>query len=149
MTNALKWWMRAVGSLYVLLFVACAILRIPIKEEGPPGTLTRAASGDPIARFVVDTWVTLGLEFGAVGVALLVASRTAARAQLLVWAVLGMECAGIIADVYKIARGYTSPAPRVWMIIHLLLIAAGLFALRRAALGSPESRRGTALAASP
>ena len=126
----MKWWMRVVGSLYLFLFVAAALLRIPIRAEGPPGALERASAGDPLARFVVDTWVTLGLEFGAVGVALLVASRQPSRARALVGAVLCMEVAGIVADIYKIARGYTTPAPFVWVAIHTLIIATGLGLLR-------------------
>jgi hypothetical protein len=74
--TSLKWWMRAVGSLYMFLFVAAALLRIPIRAEGPPGVLEAASAGDPVARFVVDTWVTLDLELGAVGVA---ASPTSTR----------------------------------------------------------------------
>ena len=129
--TSLEWWMRVVGSLYVFLFVAAAFLRIPIRAEGPPGVLELASGGDPPARFVVDTWVTLGLEFGAVGVALLVASRQASRARALVGAVLCMEVAGILADIYKIARGLTSPPPFVWVAIHTLIIATGLGLLRR------------------
>jgi hypothetical protein len=128
--TSLKWWMRAVGSLYVFLFLAAALLRIPIRAEGPPGVLERASAGDPLARFAVDTWVTLGLELGAVGVALLVASWQASRARALVGAVLCMEVAGIVADIYKIVRGLASPAPFVWVAIHTLIIATGLGLLR-------------------
>ncbi len=129
--RGLKWWMRLVGSLYVTLFVLAALLRVPIEAEGPPGTLQRAAGGDPLARFAVDTWVTLGLEFGAVGVALLLASRQADRARALLLAPLCMEVAGIFADIYKVARGYTTPAPFVWVIIHALIIVTGLRLLRQ------------------
>src|SRR5882672_8828038 len=100
-----KWWMRAVGSFYLLLFVMAAIVKAPIREEGPAGVLDLAARGDAVARFVVDTWVTLGLELGAVGVALLVASPAAERARTLVGTVCAMEIAGMMADVYKLARG--------------------------------------------
>src|SRR4051812_5596793 len=99
------WWMRVVGALYVALFVMAAILRVPIKVEGPPGTLERVAAGDPLASFVVDTWVTLGLELGAIGVALLIASRAPQKAHALVWTVCGLELSGMLADVYKLARG--------------------------------------------
>jgi hypothetical protein len=127
--------------LYVFLFVAAALLRIPIRAEGPPGVLARASAGDPLARFVVDTWVTLGLELGAVGVALLVASRQASRARALVGAVLCMEVAGIVADIYKIARGLAAPAPLVWVAIHTLIIATGLGLLR----SSRGAREATAM----
>jgi BphX-like len=129
--SGLKWWMRVVGALYLFMFVTAALLRIPIDVEGPPGALARAAAGDPLARFVVDTWVTLGLEFGAVGVALLLASRQALRARALLAAPLCMEVAGIVADLYKILRGYTTPAPFVWMVIHAVVLVTGLHLLRR------------------
>jgi hypothetical protein len=126
----LKWWMRAVGGLYFVLFVMAALLRLPIRAEGPPAVLELASAGDPVARFAVDTWVTLGLEFGAVGVALLIASGQPGRARPLVHAALCMEVAGMVADVYKLLRGYPSTTPLVWLGIHGLIIATGLRLLR-------------------
>jgi hypothetical protein len=137
--GGLRWWMRVVGGLYVFLFVAAALLRIPIRAEGPAGVLERASAGDPVARFVVDTWVTLGLELGAIGVALLAASHHATRARALVGAVLGMEAAGMLADIYKLARGYTSPAPFAWLVIHAAIIATGLLLLRSGREAHPSS----------
>ncbi len=52
-----KWWLRAVGTFYVLLFVMSAVVKAPIREEGPAGVLDLAARGDPLASFTVDTWV--------------------------------------------------------------------------------------------
>src|SRR6266550_4556677 len=129
-----KWWMRIVGLFYLLVFVMAAFVKAPIREEGPAGALYLAARGDPMARFVVDTWVTLGLELGAVGVALLVASRAADRGRALIWTVGAMELAGIAADIYKIVRGYDLRAPLTWMVVHSVIVATGLWALR-------ESRR--------
>ena len=130
--TGLKWWMRIVGAVYLLIFVAAVFIKAPISAEGPAGVLTLAASGDATARFVVDTWVTLGLEIGAVGVALLIASRVPERAMVLVWTVCGMEVAGILADIYKLARGYEAKVPVIWILVHLLIIGTGLFCLRRA-----------------
>jgi hypothetical protein len=90
----MAWWMRIVGGLYVFLFVAAALLRLPISEEGPEGTLARVAAGDPWPGSSADTWVTLGLEFGAVGATLLIASRAPARTRAIIWPVLAMELAG-------------------------------------------------------
>jgi hypothetical protein len=42
-----------------------------------------------------------------------------------------MEIAGIVADIYKIARGYQLRAPLSWMFIHTLVIATGMWALRK------------------
>ena len=65
--SAAKLWLRCVGAFYLLMFVVAALVRLPIRVLGPEGTLERAATGDPTARLLVDTWTTLGLEFAAVG----------------------------------------------------------------------------------
>lgn len=133
--NKLGWWMRIVGAFYVLQFVMMALVRAPIRAFGPAGALAQAATGDPLARFLVDTWVTFGLEVGAIGVALLLASRMADRATALVWAVIGIELArGIIADVYMIARGNFLMGLVIWLVIHTIIIVTGLLALRAGAL---------------
>ena len=140
--NGLKWWMRLVGAMYLFLFLAAAVLKLPIRAEGPPGVLARASAGDPTATFVVDTWVTLGIWFAVLGIALLIASRVPGQAKALVWTIIGWELGGIVIDIYKAARGYDLAAPVTWMVIHAIIIVAGLLALRRAqasALPSPRS----------
>ena len=62
--------MRLVGLFYLLLFIG-TLAGKPIRAEGPAGTIEKAASGDPTARFVVDTWVALGLLLGVIGALLL------------------------------------------------------------------------------
>jgi hypothetical protein len=133
--TGLTWWMRAVGALYLFMFLAAAVLRVPIEVEGPPGVLEQAAAGDAVARFVVDTWVTFGIYLGAVGVAVLAASKAPERAVPLVWTIVAMEIGGIAVDVYKLARGYQPGAPVTWMVIHSAVIATGLLALRRLRAG--------------
>ena len=129
----LTWWMRIVGALYLFLFVAATFLRLPIRAEGPEGVLDQAAAGEPTARFVVDTWVTLGLELGVIGAALLIASRVPAQAGALVWTVIGSELVwGIGSDLYKIARGYPVTAPGIWFLIHSVIIVTGVLSLRMA-----------------
>ena len=110
--NRLRWWMRIVGAFYVLQFVMVALVRAPIKAQAPPDTLARAAAGDPLARFLIDTWVTFGLEMLAIGVGLLVASRWLAEARPLVWTVIGIELSrGIAADIYMLLRGLDPGGP--------------------------------------
>jgi BphX-like len=126
----LTWWLRAVGVLYLFMAVVSIGPRIPIKAEGPPGVLARAAEGDPVARFVLDTWTMVGLYLGAVGISLLIASWHATRAAGLVWMVIALELlGGIGTDVYKLARGYKRAAPTVWIVIHTAVIVTGLMAL--------------------
>jgi hypothetical protein len=117
----MTWWFRAVGTLYVLSGVMAAVVKAPIRAEGPPGVLRAAATGDAVARFVVDTWVTLGLVIGALGIAVL-----AAHTPALLWVVIAVEVAGMIADVYKLARGTPARAPVTWLAIHAAVIVSGL-----------------------
>ena len=127
----MTWWMRIVGALYMFLFVAATFIRLPIRAEGPDGVLYQAAAGDPTAKFVVDTWVTLGLELGVIGAALLIASRVPAKAIALVWTVIAGELVwGIGSDLYKIARGYVVTVPSIWILIHSIIILTGILCLR-------------------
>jgi len=105
--------------------------RIPIRAEGPAGIVERAAEGDPVSRFVLDTWTMFGLYMAAVGVSLLVASRDAAVAGPLVWMVMALELIGGIGiDIYKLARGYRRAAPIAWLVIHSAVIVTGFLALQ-------------------
>lgn len=128
---ALVWWMRAVGALYLVLFVACAVLRIPVRVEGPPGIVERARAGDAVARYVLDSWVMIGLMFGVLGAALLVASGFELHHSLgLVWAVIALEFVAFMGiDVYKLVRRYPPRAPATWLVIHAVVVASGLWFL--------------------
>lgn len=127
----LVWWLRAVGLLYLTHFVAMVIARAPIRALGPPGALESAAAGDPVARFLIDTWVIFGLENVAIGGALLVASGFPTQARGLGWAIVGIEVfRGIIADIYMIRRTGKYTASLVWIVIHSVVIATGIAALR-------------------
>ena len=131
--NALVWWMRIVGGFYLLQFFMTAIVRAPIQAMAPEGTLAAEAAGDPLARFLVDTWIGFGLESAAIGIGLLVASRLPTLAAPLVWTVIVIEVAkGIIFDVYMITRGHEVFAFVVWIIIHSVIIGTGWRALRKA-----------------
>lgn len=87
----LQWWMRLVGAFYLLQFVMMVFVKAPINSIGPEGALAQAAAGDPLARFLVDTWIAFGLEVGVIGTGLLIASRLPGQAKPLVWTVIGIE----------------------------------------------------------
>ena len=130
--NKLTWWMRIVGAVYLLQFVMMAVVRAPIQTFGPEGALLAAASGDPLAKFLVDTWVGFGLENCAIGIGLLLASRSAETGRALVWTVLAVELAkGIVFDFYMIVRGYDLVGFSVWIVIHSVIIVTGLLSLRK------------------
>lgn len=136
-----KWWLRVVGGFYLLQFVAMALVRAPIRTQGPADALARNAAGQPMAMFLVDTWVTFGLEVGAIGASVLVASRAPERARALIWTIIAIELSrGIVADIYMIARGNKLPVLVVWLVIHSLVVVTGLLCLRAQAapLRAPE-----------
>jgi hypothetical protein len=123
--------MQIVGAFYVCQFMMMVFVRAPIRTFGPAGTLSRAAAGDSLARFVVDTWTIFGLEVGAVGVMLLVATRRRELAAGAIWTVLAIEVGrGLVADAYMIARGINVGGYLVWIVIHSAVIVTGLVALR-------------------
>jgi BphX-like protein len=143
--NGLTWWMRIVGTMYLFLFVVVTFLKLPIRAEGPADVLARASAGDATANFVVDTWVTLGIWYGVLGTAVLIASRIPEQARVLVWTIIGWELGGIVIDIYKVARGYDLAAPVTWMVIHAIIVVAGLLVLRRAQASAIPSQRSAAL----
>lgn len=128
----LKLWMRVVGIVYLVQFVAGGIIKAPIQMLAPSGTLDAAASGEPLAKFLVDTWLALGIESGVIGVALLVFARAPERAAGLVWAVLGIELLkGPAYDIYMIMEGYRASVFIIWIVVHSVIILTGLAALRK------------------
>jgi len=125
----LQMWMRVVGVVYLLMFAA-VLARAPIRAEGPEGVLERAAAGDPTARFVITTWMTLGLLLGVLGAALLFFSADPDAARSLAWTAIAVELAwGIPMDLVKISRGQKKAPSIVWIAIHAVLAVSGLAAL--------------------
>ena len=127
----LKWWMRAVGSFYFFLFIACVFLKIPIQKEGPPTVLPLAESGDAVAQFAVDTWVTIGIGYAVLSAALFFYSRFPQQARSLIWTIIAWEGGGIIVDIFKLSQGYDAGVSAPFMIIHAVAITTGLLFLRK------------------
>ncbi len=124
--------MRIVGCLYLFLFTAAAILKMPIRMLGPTGTLARAADGDAMAMFLEDTWVILGLAILSIGISLLAASRRPEKAIALAWTVICFELIwGLGSDGYQLSRGHAIENIMPWIIIHVVIITTGFWCLRR------------------
>lgn len=122
-------WMRVTGVLY-LAMCAASLMGAPIRAEGPSGALERASAGDPTARFLVNTWVALGVLLGVLGAALLYFSRVPEDARALAWTIVAVEFTwGIPVDVFKILRGQKKAPSIVWILIHAIVGGAGLLAL--------------------
>ena len=138
----LTWWLRIVGALYLVNGIMMAIVRAPIRSAGPEGALDRAASGDALARFLVDTWIGFGLEVAAIGIVMMACAGSPRAAIALVWAVIGIEIArGLIYDVYMLTQGYPLAVYLPWIGIHAVVVATGLWALRP---GGTEARTSNA-----
>ena len=136
--GSLKAWMRIVGASYLLSAVMMATVRTPILSAGPTGALTL----DAIARFLVDTWIGFGLEAGAIGSVLFIASWWPNVSTNLVWAVLAIELArGIAYELYMLAGIHNRATSVVWILIHAAIILTGLIALQRASRGRAVSLR--------
>ncbi len=147
---ALTRWMRFAGVFYLLQFVAMVFVRAPIRTFGPRGTLARADAGEPIASFLVDTWVTFGLEVGAIGAAVLIASRHPHQARGVAWTVLAIELVrGIANDVYMIVRHINVTGYAIWIAVHSVVIVTGLLALRATATRPQDTPGARRSAASP
>jgi hypothetical protein len=139
----LRWWMRLMGALYVFVFFAAAVLRLPIRAEGPAGILERAEAHDLTAIFILDTWTTFGLFMLAVGVGLLRFSRAPHAARALVWTVMGLELSGLVTDISKLSHGSVLAPPIVWMAIHTAAIVTGYLFLRSASRAGIEAAPST------
>ena len=131
--NGLVWWLRATGVLYVLNGIMMAVVKAPMRAAGPAGSLERVANGDLMARFASDTWVGFGLEVFAIGVVLLIFSAKPHQAIGLAWSVIAIEVArGLVYDAYMLGRGYSLSVYGPWLVIHSVVILAGILALRSA-----------------
>lgn len=132
-TGRLRRWMQITAAFYLAQFVLLVFARAPIRTFGPKGTLDLASRGDELARFVVDTWTTFGLEILTVGAVLILATRRGQLALGSIYTVLGIEITrGIIADVYEIVRGEHVAGYLVWLVIHSTVLLTGVLCLRDA-----------------
>jgi hypothetical protein len=145
--RTLRRWMRAVGAFYLVQALMMIVVRAPIRTFGPKGALAKADAGDPVAKFVIDTWTTFGFEVAAVGVALLAATRRPELAKGVVATVLAIEVGrGLLLDTYMIARGIHVGGYLVWIAIHSTVLATGLRALRTERTGQDQPAVGWAAA---
>ncbi len=137
--NSLKWWMRIVGTFYLLLFVVGAIVKLPVTQTLAGGGIE--LQQDNLAhRFLVDTWVMFALELGVIGVALWAASGRPHQNRILVWTLLGLEVVrGIVDDIYMLLRSYEPAFHIGWIVVHSIIILTGLWALHRASEASTTS----------
>lgn len=129
----LRWWMRIVGTLYLVLGFANLPPAVRARIASMyPGWSTGPRQVETLA--IVDTWFMFGIEVGVVGLALIVFSRRPLEARALVWTVLVLELLrGILHDLHVAMRDYSSAAFYLgFAAVHLAIIGTGWVALRKA-----------------
>lgn len=136
--NALKWWMRIVGTFYVVLFVVGSIVKLPVEMTLQQAGITFQPDNF-VHMFLADTWVMFTLEVAVIGVMLWVASRNPLQNRILVYTLFGIELVrGIVDDIYMLARGYEPGFYIGWIVIHSVIILTGWWALQQAKSAQPE-----------
>jgi hypothetical protein len=127
----LRRWMYLVGGFYVLmgLFNTPWIIEARLPTQYPD---LGVAVESNAARALVDVWFMFGAEVLVIGVVLIAFAPRHGERMALVWAVLGMEVIrGIAVDVWFLTRGYDPPIYVGWIVVHLIIILTGLYAIRR------------------
>jgi hydrogenase/urease accessory protein HupE len=125
--NRLKWWMRVVGVLYILLGLQSLpfIVAQRLPSQYPAWT---AAPSSTAFKALVDTWFLFGIEIAVIGIFLILASREPLKNVLLVQLVLALEVTrGIAHDIYAIMRGESVVGILVgFIVLHGIIFATGL-----------------------
>ena len=125
-----KWWLRIVGVFYLLLTLL-NLYAIFVDSKLLEDTLPYALDTNVVRAFT-DAWMVFIFELGVVGAVMVYAARTPAQARLLVIAVIGMEIfRGVVADIIWITRDYDAASYVPFIVIHLLIVATGIYLLRR------------------
>lgn len=130
--NSLRWWFRAVGVLYVLLGVGFLpilnAVRLPTMLPG-----LDAPEGGVAYRALLDFTFMFGLDLLVIGVFLLYAARDPLKHIPVVWLIVALETVrGILDDIYMITQGYEAPFYIGFIVLHVIIIATGILAVRKA-----------------
>ena len=126
--SKLQLWMRVVGVLY--LFIAGASLPF---GAGPGEPLPGFPFDQQFAQRMEDYQFLGGLMYGVLGAALLYGSRAPEQNLILVWTVVIMEIVrGLLGHAYLLGRGAPSWSYGPLLLLHLVIMLAGIEFARRA-----------------
>lgn len=132
--NKLRWWMRVVGGLYLLLFIG-TLPPISMPTQSRLGQYPGLAALTENVAFdlLVETWFMFGLELAVIGVMLIIASRDPVRNIILAQTVIGLELVrGIVDDLWLLANGHPPGLLIGFIVLHLLIIIPGFVFVRQA-----------------
>lgn len=139
--TTMRRWMRAAGVFYLVLGI-----RLLPWVNGPMFEsmgLEQVYLGGDLApdsdafAFLLDWMGTFGVDLLVLGALLLVASRDPVRNRLFAHLVIWHEVvAGVLDDLWFISRDYVADGFYVgFIVVHLVVIATGVRALRRTPRG--------------
>lgn len=129
----LRWWMRAVGALYVLLGIGFVP---PLNQARLGAAIPALATPEPTVayRALIDWMFVFGLDLAIIGGALLWSATRTREALGLVYAVVALELIrGALYDIYYVGQGYaTATFYVVFIPLHLVIVGTGVAFAREA-----------------
>ncbi|HRQ36888.1 MAG TPA: BphX family protein [Chloroflexota bacterium] len=128
----LQWWFRVIGVWYLLLFMMNIYMMFLGSQQYLIDSLPFPTDQWAVRAFV-DGWSPFLFEMLGIATFALWASRKPGKhtsaALLLVW----LEFMhGVLDDLFLIVRGYEASGYIAFIVIHLIIIASGLWAVRQA-----------------
>lgn len=125
-TNQLAWWLRIVGTVYLLTglgFVPPVHARvISTLHPGVDAPNTGVAY-----RGLLDVSFLFGLDLIVIGAYAIWTSRNPLRHRSIVWLIVWLELIrGIFDDIYMLARGYNAAFMIGFIVAHLIIIGTGV-----------------------
>ena len=127
----LTWWFRIVGGFYLLL----AIMNMYgtfVNQAFFAQILPFPASDQVVKAFVIG-WSPFAFEIVGLGTFMLWASRNAGKYLGAVWLIVWLELLhGVVDDVYLIANGFSAAEYIPFIVIHVIIIVTGIWAVRQA-----------------
>ncbi|MEI2691995.1 MAG: BphX family protein [Anaerolineae bacterium] len=129
----LTWWFRIVGVFYLLL----AVMNLYFVLINPAAMASSVAFPFPVTpdttQAFVDGWSPFAFEVFGIATFALWASRNPRRYLGAAWLLVWLEFVhGVLDDIYLIARGYDAVGYAVFIAVHLIIIATGVWATRAA-----------------
>lgn len=126
----IRWWLRIVGSLYLLaggLNLSLIVVQPKILGDNLP-----YPANDVVIKAFSDAWLVFALGLIALGLTMLYASRTPVGNRVLVLTVIMIEVfSGVVADAIWIARGHSPLIYIPFIAAHLVIIGTGIAFLRQ------------------
>lgn len=127
----LTWWFRLVGVWYLLLVLMNIYMMFLGDTQYLVDQLPFPADEWAVRAFV-DGWSPFLFEMAGIATFALWASRKPAKyasaAILLIWLEITH---GVLDDIFLIARGYDASGYIAFIVIHLIIIATGVWAVRQ------------------